>query len=283
MEDATADIPVTPAQDTRNHRRQGDPAPAPAAAPTVASALPADIPSAVPAADLNDAAPGPIPTPVRNEAANPFLTAGPQPDIPVENPGSPASTERRFHMATPSTAARTPHRPQAGRHSTLRARPRAPLDGPAGHKHRHTASDVWTFFEETAGKNGCVFCKYVRLYCICGYPADALKFRQQHAMGTRKKATTFSVKTGTGVLRRHLYEHHANSWIEGCDKLHIPITAKEAQQVVSDYRHQNGQASTNNTEDSETRRPFSNEAFVDAIVEFIVADDQVCRICVRNS
>ena len=100
-------------------------------------------------------------------------------------------------------------------------------------------------------------------------------------MGTRKKVTIFSVKTGTGVLRRHLYEHHANSWIEGCDKLRIPITAKEAQRVVSDYRRQSGQASANNVENSQTRCPFSNEVFVDAIVEFIVADDQVCTICVR--
>lgn len=160
-EDATADIPITPAQGTRNDRHQGDPAPA--AAPAIASALPANIPSAVPAADLpnvNDVAPEPIPTPVRDEAANPFLT-GPQPDIPIENLSSPASTERRFYIATPSTAARTPHCPQAGRHSTIRVRPHSPLDGPAGHKQRHTASDVWTFFEEMAGKNCCVFCKYV--------------------------------------------------------------------------------------------------------------------------
>ena len=159
MEDATADIPVTPTQDTCNHRHLGDSAPA--AAPTVVSALQIDIPLAIPATDLpnvNDAAPGSIPTPVRDEAANPFLTTGPQPDIPVENSGSPTSTEQRFYMATPSTAARTPYHPRAGRHSTVRARPHSRLDGPAGHKHRHTASDVWTFFKETAGKNGCVFC-----------------------------------------------------------------------------------------------------------------------------
>ena len=102
-------------------------------------------------------------------------------------------------------------------------------------------------------------------------------------MGTRKKVSTFSLKTATGVLRRHLYEHHTDSWIEGCDKLRIPITAKDAQRVVSEYRHRNGQAGANNAENSRTRRPFSNEAFIDAIIEFIVADDQVCSICVRRS
>jgi hypothetical protein len=154
-EDATADIATPPAQTARNRRRQNDPAPAvaPTAAPTIVPA--ADPPNA------NDPAPGPVPTPVRDEAANPFLAAEPQADAPLQNPGSPASTERQFHMATPSTIARTPHRPRAGRHSTARARPRSPSDGPAGHKHRHSASDVWTFFEETTGKNVCVFCKYV--------------------------------------------------------------------------------------------------------------------------
>ena len=94
-------------------------------------------------------------------------------------------------------------------------------------------------------------------------------------MGARKKPATFSLKMGTGVLRKHLYEHHADLWIEGCDKLHIPITAKDAQRVVLDYQCQNGQASVNTAEDSKMRRPFSHEAFVDAIIEFIVADDQV--------
>jgi hypothetical protein len=107
MEDVTADILIMPAQGTCSSRHQGDPPPT--AAPAIASALLADIPSAVLAADLpnvNDAAPEPIPTPVHNEAANPFLT-GPQPDIPVENLSSPASMERQFYMATPSTTAWT--------------------------------------------------------------------------------------------------------------------------------------------------------------------------------
>jgi hypothetical protein len=100
-------------------------------------------------------------------------------------------------------------------------------------------------------------------------------------MGTRKKACKFSLKTGTGVLRRHLFEHHADAWIEGCDKLHIPITAKDAQRVVVDYRNRKGQARTNSTK--QLGCPFSQEAFVDAIVEFIVANDQVCAKPACNS
>jgi hypothetical protein len=154
-EDATADIATPPAPTACNRRCQNDPAPA--AAPT---AEPTIVPAADPP-DANDPAPGPVPTPVCDEAANPFLAAEPQADAPLQNPGSPAPTERQFHMATPSTIARTPHHPQAGRHSTSRAHPRPPSDGPAGRKHQHSASDVWTFFKETTGKNICVFCKYV--------------------------------------------------------------------------------------------------------------------------
>ena len=94
-------------------------------------------------------------------------------------------------------------------------------------------------------------------------------------MGACKKPATFSLKMGTGVLRKHLYKHHADSWIEGCDKLRIPITAKDVQQVVLDYQCQNSQASANTAEDLKMRHLFSHEAFVDAIIEFIVADDQV--------
>ena len=75
---------------------------------------------------------------------------------------------------------------------------------------------------------GVFFASTRQLLFTCRLQADALAFRQQHAMGTRKKNAKFSIKTGTGVLRRHLFEHHADKWIEGCDKLRIHITAKEA-------------------------------------------------------
>lgn len=101
--------------------------------------------------------------------------------------------------------------------------------------------------------------------------------RQQHAAHAHVRATEFSLKTSTGVLRKHLYEHHADAWVAGCDKLQIPITAKEALSVVSDYRRRQGQPTTGSADSDQRkdRQPFSQEAFVNAIVEFIVADDQV--------
>jgi hypothetical protein len=55
--------------------------------------------------------------------------------------------------------------------------------------------------------------------------------------------------------------------------MNIKITAKEAQPAVQDYRRRQGQSSA--SEGVQGGRPFSHEAFVDAIVEWIVADDQV--------
>ncbi|KAJ6545312.1 hypothetical protein B0H19DRAFT_896983, partial [Mycena capillaripes] len=66
------------------------------------------------------------------------------------------------------------------------------------------------------------------------------------------------------------------AWVEGCDQLKIPIKAKEAAPYVNDYhvrKHQKTGA-TSNSEPGKKRTQFSQEAFVDAIVEWIVGDDQ---------
>jgi hypothetical protein len=94
----------------------------------------------------------------------------------------------------------------------------------------------------------------------------------------RKVAKGYGLKTGTDVLRRHLYEEHPDSWIEGCDKLHIPITAKAAQRAVTEYHNHQGQCTSRQSPNSTVSRPFSQEAFVDAVVEFIVVDDQVSNL-----
>jgi hypothetical protein len=99
--------------------------------------------------------------------------------------------------------------------------------------------------------------------------------RQQIEAGNRKKPTLYSNGTGTGVMRRHLYDHHLDLWVPACDKLNISITAKEAQARVAEYRQRHGQTCPTDMTQPETRQKFSSKAFVDAIMEFIVADDQV--------
>lgn len=77
-------------------------------------------------------------------------------------------------------------------------------------------------------------------------------------------------------------DHHIDSWVSGCDKLHIPITAKGAQRAIADYRRRQGQPTSETNDKPRTNRPFSDKAFLDGIVEFIVADDQVGILsCIR--
>ncbi|KAJ7463220.1 hypothetical protein FB451DRAFT_1043180, partial [Mycena latifolia] len=127
-----------------------------------------------------------------------------------------------------------------------------------------SAKDVWTFYEQKGSdkheKRECVFC------------------RQQHATDSHAKLTTFSGSTSSGVLRKHLYENHLDAWVEGCDKLKITIKAKEAIKHVEEYRNrkQHTTGTAPNPKPETKRTAFSQEAFVDAIVEFIVGDDQVC-------
>ncbi|KAJ7030540.1 hypothetical protein C8F04DRAFT_961485, partial [Mycena alexandri] len=81
-------------------------------------------------------------------------------------------------------------------------------------------------------------------------------------------------------LRKHLYENHLDAWVEGCDKLKIPINAKEASKHVDAYRSRKGQktGASSNSEPGQKRTEFSQEAFVDALVEFIVGDDQSINV-----
>jgi hypothetical protein len=61
-----------------------------------------------------------------------------------------------------------------------------------------------------------------------------------------------------------------DSWVSACDDLKIEITAQEAQPILQNFRNLPKKTSL---EDS--RPDFSQETFVDALVEFVVADDQV--------
>jgi hypothetical protein len=80
---------------------------------------------------------------------------------PLPNPGSTPSTERCFWAASPSVPSQTPRDPRRARHSVRfsvgrHCSPRLPK---ARSKNRHTANDVWTFFEDVESKRSCLFCK----------------------------------------------------------------------------------------------------------------------------
>ena len=71
---------------------------------------------------------------------------------------------------------------------------------------------------------------------------------------------------------------HLAQWVDGCDQFKIPITAEIAKCAVASYCASKGQSSSQSTSSKE--RPediceYSYEAFVDAITQFIIVDDQV--------
>ncbi|KAK7059465.1 hypothetical protein R3P38DRAFT_3522585 [Favolaschia claudopus] len=107
--------------------------------------------------------------------------------------------------------------------------------------------------------------------------------KQHHSANPRdKEPKPFAPSTSTGILRRHLYERHLEVWVQGCDQLKIDITAREALPHVEAYRgKQNGSNSSSTADSAKKQPPFSNEAFVDAIVEWIVSDDQQSRVHVH--
>jgi hypothetical protein len=94
--------------------------------------------------------------------------------------------------------------------------------------------------------------------------------RQAHAVDENHIIAAFGLTTGTGTLRRHLFENHIDAWVTACDNLKIEITAQEAQAAIEKYRKLPPKTTL-----EDLRPEYSKDAFVDALVEFIVADDQV--------
>jgi hypothetical protein len=84
--------------------------------------------------------------------------------------------------------------------------------------------------------------------------------------------------TATGSLRNHLLRDHIDEWVSSCDKLKIKCQGgPNVQEKLDSWRQAHDGGGSNQTKGS-ARKTFSNEAFVDAIVEFIIADDQVCLL-----
>ncbi|OBZ73258.1 hypothetical protein A0H81_06727 [Grifola frondosa] len=170
---------------------------------------------------------------------SPLLAEGPESGIP-RTPSRPSQSHH--------------HSPRAGRHSLQRATARSQR---AGTKWQNLAQDVWTFIDKQKGI--CTFCE------------------QQYASNpTYRKARPFGSNTSTGTLRHHLAERHLDEWLTACDSLDLTIRAKEVQPRIAEYRRRHGAQPSDTSE--KQRMPFSQEMFVDAIVEFIIADDQSLNV-----
>jgi hypothetical protein len=85
----------------------------------------------------------------------------------------------------------------------------------------------------------------------------------------RHTVRKYSGTSSTGTLRKHLYTHHIQDWISECERLQIRITAKDAVAAIAAFQGTQVQTPT------QQRLKFTQDHFIDALTEFIVANDQV--------
>ncbi len=84
--------------------------------------------------------------------------------------------------------------------------------------------------------------------------------------------------TATGILHRHLQNIHTGDWVDECNKQGLQINGAEAQAIAADYQQEIGRGG-NSMKMLGVCTRFTKEAFVGALVEFIVSDDQVSACC----
>jgi hypothetical protein len=79
---------------------------------------------------------------------------------------------------------------------------------------------------------------------------------------------------GSGNLWKHLYQHHTDEWFSSCDKLGIEIKSndKKLQSALADYQQWHGQAVPEVSDGLMPCCKYTHKAFVDVIVELIIAD-----------
>ena len=93
----------------------------------------------------------------------------------------------------------------------------------------------------------------------------------------------YSQKTSTAMLHKHLYTCHPDAWVAVCNKLGIDITEKGAQQVVHEYRRCHGEFVPSSQDPEDLCQPFTQDAFVDVLVDLIASEDLVSQCCYSRS
>lgn len=104
--------------------------------------------------------------------------------------------------------------------------------------------------------------------------------RKQKATYPNLIIRPYAPSTSTTGLRKHLADRHLNEWVDSCDEHKIKINGNTyATQKAAQYREKRDgmpqDTSSSTVNPTMERLQFSNEAFVDALTDFIVSDDQV--------
>lgn len=101
--------------------------------------------------------------------------------------------------------------------------------------------------------------------------------RKEYLTNSDYRVATYGTSTSTSGHRKHLCDNHMEEWVDSCDALGIKISGKAVIKQAEAYRvRRDGRQAHADQSDGSNKRPeFSNEAFVDALTDFIIADDQV--------
>ena len=94
-------------------------------------------------------------------------------------------------------------------------------------------------------------------------------YRALHQDDHAVRVHSYHSTTATGSLRSHLLKHHPEEWVKECQRLNINMRGKEGEEAMARFtgipvEHQ-----------AERRTPFTQDNFLDSLVQFIVATDQV--------
>ena len=94
-------------------------------------------------------------------------------------------------------------------------------------------------------------------------------------MGKLDSVQKYSGGTSTTGLCNHLATEHLEEWVDSCGQFNIKISGKEAKVLVANLQQRRGEHVQEPAVPGEWqgRQPYSNEAFIDAIVAWIVGDD----------
>jgi hypothetical protein len=93
--------------------------------------------------------------------------------------------------------------------------------------------------------------------------------RKLHQNNGAIRVHRYAESTASGPLRSHLLTHHAEEWVQECQQQNIALRGKGGEEALAKVTgvpvdHQ-----------AEARVPFTQENFLDGLVQFVVATDQV--------
>ena len=98
---------------------------------------------------------------------------------------------------------------------------------------------------------------------------NRLLIQQLHQDDEDIKVHSYHATTATGPLRSHLFKHHMEEWVKECQRLKINLRGKEGEEPIA--------RTTGLPIECQATAciPFTQDNFLDGLVQFIVATDQV--------